>query len=177
MTTIEKQSLINLITNCKSELLNHTLQNEIISQHIKQINSYLDESLNTLMHDFENIPDAPKTKKRRSLKGDRGKRNNVLFFAYCMSKWDYPFINSITGNDFNQSEAFKYIAQQLSIKVATLRNYRDTFDSHVEQMRSSRQGWKGSLKEELKQTIAQYNSSSEEELILIGKKILQSYHK
>ena len=160
----------NLISNCKSELLNHTLQSEVASPHIKNINSYLDECLNILQ---KNSQENPEIKRSRAAKVNADVKSKILFFAYCMSKWDYLFTNTLTGNTFNQSEAFEYLADKLKTKVGTLRNYRDEFDSHVKQNRSNRQGWKKPLNLEFRAIIQQYNSYSEANLIKIGKNILR----
>jgi hypothetical protein len=58
------------------------------------------------------------------------------------------------------------------VKFNTLKNYRDTFDSHVDQQRSNREGWKMPLNSEYKEIIRQYDSCSEEQLISIAKEIL-----
>jgi len=55
-----------------------------------------------------------------------------------------------------------------------LRNYRDTFDSHVDQQRSNREGWKMPIKPEYQEIIRRYDSCSEENLINTGKEILKS---
>lgn len=172
MITIEQNNLKKLIIDCKSELLNHTLQDEIVSPHIKKININLDSCLNIFKNDW--------VKEERHIVGSRNprlsgdSRNNILFFAYCMAKWDTAFANAILGKILNQTEAFEYLADVLKVKVATLRNYRDTFDSHVDQMRSSRQGWKKPLNAEFKNTIAKYDNKSEQELIEKGKEIISN---
>ena len=169
MSVIEKKKLVNIIANCKSELLNHTLQNEVVSPSIKRINSYLDECLKILQKDWEEFS-------RMRMRGPRVKgeaRNNILFFAFCMSKWDFEFVNTMTGRIFNQSEAFDFLAEKLGVRVNTLKNYRDTFDSHVEQKRSSRIGWKKPLNQDFKQVMQEYDTMSEGQLIDIGKEILQ----
>ena len=162
----------NLISNCKSELLNHTLQNEAVSPHIKNINSSLDECLNILHKLSQGNSGA---KRNRAAKVNADIKSKILFFAYCMSKWDYQFTNSLTANSFNQSEAFLYLAQKLNIKVGTLRNYRDEFDSHVNQQRSNRKGWKKPLSLEFRAIIQKYSSYSETDLINIGKTVLRDF--
>ena len=170
MSTKMHENLKKLIIDCKSELLNHTLQDEIVSPYIKKINSNLDSCLDILKNDWARQDRPIAGTRNPRVTGDS--RNHILFFAYCMAKWDTEFANAIIGRIFNQTEAFEYLADVLKVKVATLRNYRDTFDSHVEQMRSNRQGWKKALNAEFQNTIARYDGKSEQELIDIGKEII-----
>jgi hypothetical protein len=170
MRPTEQEELKKLIMDCKSELLNHTLQGETVSLHIKKINSNLDSCLTILQK--EQSGNISRTVGGRSPRITGGSRNNILFFAYCMSRFDTQFVNSILGRILNQTEAFKYLADTLNVKVATLRNYRDTFDSHVEQVRSSRQGWKKPLNDEFKFIIGKYDEKSEQDLLKVGKDIL-----
>ncbi len=171
MTNTERQHFEQLILNCKSELLNHTLQSDAVSPHIKNINSYLDQCIEILKSDAqENLP----LTRSRTPKMYGGDKDNILFFAYCMSKWDAPFVRKLTGESFNQTESFKYLSSVLPVKFNTLKNYRDVFDSHVDQQRSNREGWKTPLKSEYKEIIRQYDSLSEEQLLDIGKGILES---
>lgn len=171
MTIPKKPNLKNLILDCKSELLNHTLQNDVVSPHIKSINSFLDECMGILQGSPQ---DGLHRRRERSQNIQGDARSNILFFAYCMSKWDFQFVNLMTGESFNQSEAFNYLSSALKMKVATLRNYRDTYDSHINQRRSDRVGWKIELNSEYKEIIRQYDSCSEEDLINTGKAILKN---
>lgn len=171
MGTTKHEELKKLIMDCKSELLNHTLQSDVVSSHIKQINANLDNCLSILETDCFSAK-GRRTFNVRSSRITGESRDNILFFAYCMSKFDTEFVNSILGRIFNQSQAFDYLADALDVKVATLRNYRDTFDSHVKQVRSNRQGWKKALNDEFKDVIRKYDGKSEENLLSIGKKIL-----
>ncbi len=169
MNATEKQ-ISQLIATCKAELLNHALQNDVVSTHIKKINSYLDECLAL----FDGNSEMPiRQKKIRSLRMGGEAKGRILFFAYCMSRWDYQFVNLLTGYDFNQTEAFGYLAKTLKVKENTIRNYRDSFDSHVEQKRSERQGWKKELTPEFLRIKEQYDSFTEVSLLGIAKGVLQ----
>jgi hypothetical protein len=175
MENTGKQKIERLITNCKAELLNHTLQGEVLSPHLKKINSYMDECLDIVRNEW--VQESTGTAIRRFRSGERSRigemdRENILFFAYCMSKWDYQFVCAITGNNFNQGEAFEYLADKIGVKVNTLKNYRDTFDSHVNQMRSNRQGWKKSLSDDFIAVKEKYDSYNEDQLIAKGKELL-----
>jgi len=170
MRTEEQKKLNELVMDCKSELLNHTLQSDIVSPHIKNINSYLDRCLAILQKDSGLANTRGVWVRNTRVTGES--RENVLFFAYCISKWDTEFVNSMLGRILNQTEALDYLADALNVKVTTFRNYRDTFDSHVAQVRSSRQGWKKALNDEFKFIIDKYDGKSEQELITTGKEIL-----
>ncbi|MGD9686716.1 MAG: hypothetical protein AB7U43_07055 [Desulfobacter sp.] len=171
MEIAERESLKELVIDCKSELLSHALQGAVVSQHIKKIKDNLDRCLSILDKHLSYTEDI-KPVNVRNHKITRASRENILFFAYCMSRFDAEFVNSMLGRAFNQIEAFDYLSDALDVKITTLRNYRDTFDPHVQQERSSRQGWKKELNDEFKDVIRRYNDKSEEELISIGKAIL-----
>ncbi len=171
MNTFDSQNQIErLIADCQSELLNHTLQGEVISTPIKRVKIKLDQCLDILMgHGQEELS----TKSTR-IRVDEEARKDILFFAYCISKYDFPFVNAITSKNFNQGESFDYLAAQLNVNRNTLRNHRDSFDSHVEQVRSSRVGWKKPLTEEFKKIVEEYKSFDEHELIKKAEEILSN---
>ncbi|BCG65752.1 MAG: hypothetical protein methR_P3607 [Methyloprofundus sp.] len=175
MNSIEQKKIKNLLSQCKSELLNHTLQNKVVSPSIKNINLYLDECLTFLK--AENTPPEiiyRNTRNSRSPKVYGEERENILFIAYCMSKLDYQFVNKITGEYYNQTEAFSFLAQKLKIKTPTLRNYRDAFDYHVKQLYSNRIGWKKELAPDLEKVKEKYDSFTESMLTGYAKDILKT---
>lgn len=160
MKYIQNNDLEQLLNSCKSELLSHVLQDQVASDHIKNINKYLDRCLNIL--DGNTLRDSIHSRGAR-IKGSS--KDIALFFAYCMSRFDYPFVESLAGEKLNQTEAFVFLESQLGVKAATLRNYRDLFDPHVEQTRSERQGWKKEINSKFQSIIDQYDSETEEELL------------
>ena len=107
---------------------------------------------------------------RRRLVEDE--RVDALTVAYAMSRWDTPIVNKIADGSHNQTEAFKYLSGKLGVSVNTLRNYRDTFDSHAKQENSNRQGWKKDLNDEQQMVKNQYDSESESEMVDVIKDIL-----
>lgn len=171
MNGTEKEMLKGLIDQCKSELLNHVLQDDAVSSHIKKIKVNLDQCSEILQRNWVTKADSVKTSSRSRLPGNE--RSNMLIVACAMSRWDYPLINKIAGREFNQSEAFDYLAEKLGVKVNTIKNYRDTFDSHVEQMRSHRQGWKKDLNDEQLKIKEKCGSKTEQEMIEVLKSILE----
>ena len=160
--------VVQLITQCKSELLNHTLQEQVASENIRNINKYLDKCLDVLHR-----ADSANESKSRGSRISGNNKDNVLFFSFCMSKYDYPFLISVTGLKCNQSEAFSYLATKLGVKASTIRQYRDYFDSHVSQTRSNRQGWKSDISPALQEIINRYDSLGESELIKQAKVLLK----
>jgi len=170
-----RQKIKDLITQCKSELLNHTLQDVIVSQSIKKINLYLNECLTLLKSENTTRPIiTTETGALRYPKTFGEARQNILFIAYCMSKLDYQFVNQITGENYNQTEAFTFLAQKLKVKATTLRNFRDAFDYHVEQLHSNRVGWRKELAPDLKKVKEKYDSYTERMLIDHAKDILKA---
>lgn len=152
--------LVGLINNCKSELLNHVLQDQVASDHIKKVSKYLDNCLDVLTSN--NLRESINSRRPRIIGNSK---NNALFFAYCMSRYDHPFMEAVIGEKLNQSEAFSYLAEKLNVKPATLRNYRDLFDPHVKQTRSDRQGWQKEITPAYQSILDQYNSENEAQLI------------
>jgi hypothetical protein len=135
-----KRNIEKLVYNCFKEITNHTLQSEIISPHIKNIN----HNLENILKNLEALQDSRLNYKPHS--GERmivrsTKKNALIKIAYAMSRFDYHIINDILKNKFNQTEAFQYLAEKLNVKMATLRNYRDMFDPYVKQKFSNRMGW------------------------------------
>ena len=94
MDTFSKGKIEHLISLVKAELLSHALQDDVLSPNIKNINLHLDEFLTALETDTE-ITQKPRNTRTPKVYGSQ--RDNILFIAYCMSKLDYQFVNSITG--------------------------------------------------------------------------------
>lgn len=135
-----KRNIEKLIFDCFREITNHTLQSEVISQHIRNLN----QNLENILKQVEELKDNCKSYKPHS--GERvlarsTEKNNFIKMAYVMSRFDYHIINDILKTHFNQTEAFQYLAEKLNVKLSTLRNYRDMFDPYVKQEKSNRQGW------------------------------------
>ncbi len=135
-----KRNIEKLIIDCFKEITNHTLQSEVISPHIKNINKNLERILE-YMDAMKESYTTHKSHSREQILGRSAEKNNLLKIAYAMSRFDYHIINDISKSYFNQTEAFQYLANKLNIKLTTLRNYRDMFDPYVKQEKSNRQGW------------------------------------
>ena len=83
MENAGKQKIEKFITNCKAELLNHTLQEVVLSPHLKKINSLLDECLEVLQNEW--IHESPVNSNKSFRSGERSKigemkKENILFF-------------------------------------------------------------------------------------------------
>ncbi|WP_223670371.1 hypothetical protein [Kangiella shandongensis] len=87
----------------------------------------------------------------------------VLISALYLSRFDHHRLN--IGN---QGETFDYLAGLLNINRNTLKNYRDRFDSHVD---NHRVGWKVELTPKQKMVLGKYGEYPEEDL----RNLLPSY--
>ncbi len=80
----------------------------------------------------------------------------ALITALYLSRFDHHQLN--IGN---QGETFDHLAMLLNVNRNTLKNYRDMFDSHVD---NHRVGWGVELSERLQNILDNYGDYSEEEL-------------
>ena len=133
-----------LIFNCFQEITDHTLQSDVISPHIKEINNNLKQMIGLLektkTQDFDNPTLHSQSRHQRNTIKDIDK-GKVIKVAYAMSRFDYHIINDITKNTYNQTDAFEFLSHKLNVKTNTLRNYRDSFDPYIHQENSNRRGW------------------------------------
>jgi len=135
-----KQNIEKIVADCFKEIADHSLQSEVRSKHIMVINDNLKKILNCL-ESSPNHRTICKVHDRERVNVGGDIRNAAIKIAYAMSRFDYQIINDILKTHLNQTEAFEYAAGQLSIKMTTLRNYRDRFDPYVKQENSNRKGW------------------------------------
>lgn len=135
----------NLVNACFREIVDHTLQSEVLSPQIKLINSNLKiilELIAEIKKDYLQKPILSSgTNFQREIKSGR-ERTKLIKAAYALSRFDSKIINDIWKSDYNQTVVFNLLSQKLDVKSNTLKNYRDMFDPHVEQENSNRQGWK-----------------------------------
>ncbi|MBT3806158.1 MAG: hypothetical protein HOG03_16390 [Desulfobacula sp.] len=133
-----------LIYKCFQEITDHTLQSDVISSQIKEINNNLKQIIElfekTKAQDFDNPTFHPQSYRERNRIKDVDKEN-LIKVAYVMSRFDYHIINDIMGNSYNQTDAFEFLSHKLNVKTNTLRNYRDSFDPYIQQEKSNRKGW------------------------------------
>jgi hypothetical protein len=133
-----------LIFNCFQEITDHTLQSDVISPHIKEINNNLKQMIGLLektkTRDFDIPTLYPQGRRERNIIMDIDKEK-LIKVAYAMSRFDYHIINDIIKNNYNQTDAFEFLSHKLKIKSNTLKNYRDSFDPYIKQENSNRRGW------------------------------------
>jgi hypothetical protein len=77
----------------------------------------------------------------------------ALISAFYLSKFDHN--NLRLGN---QGETFSAIAKVLSVKVNTLKNYRDLFDSHTG---SYRRGWRVEMSPQFAEIFQKFKDHDE----------------
>lgn len=174
--------LDRLIANSMSELMDHLMQNDFHSQHIKNIKDNLvvmRQLVSQNRIDFEQAtPSSPSQANRTAQRVTDIKRDKseVLKMAFVLSKFDYLFFNQMFGLSLNQTEVFEMIATIMDVKSTTLRNYRDAFDAHVKQVNSSRQGWKKPLGSDLQIVMDTFDKYSEKEMAQEIKRTLELIH-
>ena len=133
-----------LIYKCFQEITDHTLQSDVISSQIKEINENLKQIIELIeknkTRNFNSTSFYPQShRERNTIKNtDKGK---LIKVAYAMSRFDYHIINDIIKNNYNQTDAFEFLSHKLKIKSNTLKNYRDSFDPYIQQENSNRRGW------------------------------------
>ncbi len=160
------QKMIAESRKCFTE---HAFQNEVNSPHLKRIMEFISEIERVCLEDSE--PSSTVVSQRTRINDDD--RNDLLKIVYAMSRFDYPLIASITGNDFNQTEAFGYLEKATGVKSNTLKNMRDRFDPYVKQTRSNRKGWhQADLTPEYARIIDLYSNKSEADVAEEIKQIL-----
>ena len=172
---MDKTKIDKLVSTCLEEVVEHLLQDSVNSVHIKNIRS----GLLDIRESLESIPELPQVPvgttqnvkstrtSTRALEGTFNK-DAALEIAFAMSKFDYVLFNSLYALSLNQGEVFEMTAAILGIKPTTLRNYRDTFDSHVHPVRGKkRQGWKKPLPDDFIKIKERLDGLIEEEVMQV----------
>lgn len=144
----------------------HVFQKEVISEPLKEMMDELWEIDQICKEEIAESSLVPVSQRTRL----QGNKKGVLKIAYAMSRFDYPLINLITGNDYNQSEAFKYLEGVTGVKHNTIKNMRDRFDKYLTQERSNRKGWDAPLLPEYKKVMDLYSEMGESS---VAKEILE----
>lgn len=165
------QMIKRLVSSSLDELIEHLMQDTVNSIHIRNIKNNLSE-IKSLIDEKTALPSidasaATRSPKRNVQRGANNKANkeDILRMAYALSKYDYYFFNNMFGTSLNQNKVFEMISAIFGVKASTLRNYRDAFDSHVQQVNSNRTG---RVAEKLPQDFQQVkdvcNDKTEDEL-------------
>jgi len=170
---MEKRKLIGLVDTSLNEVVEHLLQNRVNSVHMKNVRKYLLE----IKHVLETSPERSQLSSgltqwgantRASKRGfrDGASKEAAVTVAFAMSKFDYVLFNNLYLLSLNQGEVFEMAGALLGVKPTTLRNYRDTFDSHVDAVRGrQRKGWRKPLPRNFEVVKKHLDSFSEEEIM------------
>lgn len=176
------QELDRLIASSMSELMDHLMQNDFHSPHIKTLKDNLVTMRQLISQnriDFEQtIPSSPLQPTRTQQRSSVAKvdKSEMLKMAFVLSKFDYIFFNQMFSLSLNQTEVFEMVANIMEVKSTTLRNHRDAFDAHVKQVNSNRQGWKKPLGSDLQIVLDTFDKYSEKDMAQEIKRTLELMH-
>lgn len=182
MNNIKKA--ISLVDECKDFIFELAFQEMPDTVLVKKLGNKLTE-LKKYLEDFSAtisplsiaMSDPIQSKILTQKTEPKVNRESASLVAFVMAKYDYSFFNDLYCLALNQGEAFEMLAALLGIKPTTLRNYRDSFDSHVTAVRGKqRQGWKKELTPEFAEIKAQYDGVSEEQMKQIVDETLKDIH-
>lgn len=170
---MDRECIDKLVAKCLEEVVEHLFQDTVNSDHIKNIRNALMD-IRQCLDDPSELSQGSSgfaqmaTNTRMSPKafGDDFTKKAALEIAFAMSKFDYVLFNNLYELSLNQGEVFEMTAAFLGVKSTTLRNYRDTFDSHVSAVRGKqRKGWKKELPPDFKAALQRLNHLDEEEVM------------
>lgn len=136
---IPSRSVSGIVNECLNEIMEHLLQTNVNSVHIKNVRDMLFD-IKQLCDTGSYAPTPPPLKPKRNKVNDEQKED-LYKIAYSLSRFDFHIINNIFGTRYNQTQAFDEIEKITGVKASTLRNNRDRFDPYVKQEASDRKGW------------------------------------
>jgi len=170
-----------LITECLNEFMEFLLENPVNSVHLKKAKDCMTD-LRTMIATSKSSPNLPaqnrpplqtKSYTRKSIEPDENKEAS-LKLAYGLSKYDVNIINNIFGTNLIQNEALEMVSGILNTNKTTLRNYRDYYDRHVQQVYSNRKGWDVPLPPQMQHFKDLLDDKSETELMAEIRDVLES---
>lgn len=181
---MDGKKLKESVAKCLDELVEHLLQDNVNSIHIKNIRNTLLSIKQSLADGVGSPSEIPtpvlwtaNTRTSTQAFGSDSNKEAALTIAFAMSKFDYVLFNNLYSLSLNQGEVFEMAAALVGIKPTTLRNYRDTFDSHVTAVRGKqRQGWKKPLTQEFQEILEHNNSLDEEGMMTVVAETLRAVH-
>lgn len=132
-------SISGIVNECLHEIMEHLLQENVNSVHIKNVRDMLFD-IKRICDDGIYVTNYQLVTSRRN-KVCVNQKENLYIIAYSLSRFDYYIINDILGTAYNQSRVFTEMENRTGIKAATIRNSRDRFDPYVKQEVSNRKGW------------------------------------
>lgn len=169
------RSITGIVNECLNEIMEHLLQENVNSIHIKNVRDMLFDIKQ--LCDTGNdalLPTLPSKPKRNRV--DDSHREYLYKIVYSLSRFDFHIINEILGTRYNQTQVFEELEKITGIKAATLRNNRDRFDPYVKQEASDRKGWhQVELTLELQAVKKQYDRLSRDKIIAELKEILSRF--
>lgn len=132
-------SISGIVNECLNEIMEHLLQGNVNSIHIKNVRDMLFDIKQLCESGRHAHTPTPLKSKRNRV--DAGQKESLYKIAYSLSRFDFHIINEILGTRYNQTQVFDEMEKITGIKSATLRNNRDRFDPYVKQEASDRKGW------------------------------------
>lgn len=171
---IPSRSISGIVNECLNEIMEHLLQEQVNSNHIKNVRDMLLDIKQ--LCDTANYPPptVPSPKPKRN-KVDDGQKVDVYKIAYSLSRFDFQIINEILGTRYNQTQVFDAVEKIIGVKASTLRNNRDRFDPYVKQEASDRKGWhQVELPPELLAVKNEYDRLSREQIAVELRQILSA---
>ncbi len=133
---------------------------QMVTQHLARERATQDDEAGRT-----SMPARPPLRGRAAGPRDRSDKHDAHVVAYYLSKFDHDRLR--LGN---QGETFAYAAEVLGVKVNTIKNARDYFDSHTG---SLRQGWKAPLPPQYMAIHQAFRTTPEPELREMVKGILK----
>lgn len=168
------RSISGIVNECLNEIMEHLLQGNVNSIHIKNVRDML-FNIKQLCDTGNYSPTPPVLKPKRNKVND-GQKKDLYKIAYSLSRFDFHVINDILGTRYNQTQVFDEMEKTTGIKAATLRNNRDRFDPYVKQEASDRKGWhQVELPPELLSVKKEYDRLSREQIIEELRQILSGF--
>ena len=128
-------------------------------------------SIIVMLENYLNNTPAPKHRSatRESISDE--KYRDMAYVAYVLSEFEHTAFDS----DKTQGQVIDHLASILSTKTSTLRNMRDSLDSHTN---SRREGWKMALNDRLQDVFNDCIAiNPPENVIIMAKNILHKYEK
>lgn len=99
------------------------------------------------------------------------RREDIHIVAYWMSKYEHDDLFP----DYNQTEAFNYLAKVLKTKHNTLKNYRDAFDPYTNG-KKKRNGWVDGPRSDMHISVFnRLEKLNKEEVLEMVKRVIVKY--
>ena len=137
--SIPTRSIAGIVNECLNEIMEHLLQGNVNSIHIKNVRDMLLD-IKKLCDAGSYVSTPTPIKSKRNRVNDKQKED-IYKIAYSLSRFDFHIFNDILGTPYNQTQVLEALEKATGVKASTLRNNRDRFDPYVKQEASDRKGW------------------------------------